>query len=65
MTREPQQIIHCYTLSGESVTVCMYLEPGKMVMKTADGKEVHWLDHGHYRVVESTLELFCDDADAP
>jgi hypothetical protein len=65
MQQEPHQVIHCYTLSGESVTVCMYLQPGKMEMRTADGKAVDWLDHGHYRVVETTLELFCDDANAP
>jgi hypothetical protein len=65
MHREPDQVVHCHTLSGESITLCMYQEPGKMVLKTADGKEVRWLDHGHYQVVETTLEFFSESPHAP
>lgn len=65
MHPEPDQVIHCYTLSGENIALCLYQQMQRTEMKTADGKEVKWLDHGHYQVVESTLEFFSDDPNAP
>jgi hypothetical protein len=63
--KTPIRVIQCYSLSGENITLCVYEESGKIELKTAQGQEVRCIEPGHYQVVSTGLEFFCEDAASP
>ena len=58
--KTPTRVFQCYTLSGEDITLCVYEESGKIELKTGTGKDVRCIEPGHYQVIGTELEFFCD-----
>ncbi|MBM4093836.1 MAG: hypothetical protein FJ276_31185 [Planctomycetes bacterium] len=63
--KEPTEVFHCYSLTGENVALCVYEEGDELMLKTAAGWDVRRLAKGHYRIICTELEFFCDAPHAP